>query len=156
MDPGSPGLFIQNSFMNNRSYVHAFIVILIGTLLIPTAHADGSVSFRDNIVPMLKERAQFERFINEEFSVADTGWGTRIDSPTMPHIGGTRMGPYRFQAMWHSPHGDVPVMLIIDTKIRFLDKHEHEITGGDLRATRSISETLDSIEIEPSKVNNCC
>jgi hypothetical protein len=116
-----------------------------------TAYADGSVSFHGDIIPMLKTRAQFEQFITEGFSVTDTGWGTRVDSATMPHMGGARTGPYNFQAVWHSPRSDVPVTLIIDTKIRFLDKHGNEIMGGDLRETRSVGETLDSIEIEPSE-----
>ncbi|MGF6541334.1 hypothetical protein [Paraburkholderia youngii] len=135
--------------MNKRTCVQRFITTLIGVLLIPAAYADGSVSFHGDIIPMLKERAQFEQFISEDFTVTDTGWGTRIDSATMPHMGGARMGPYKFQAAWHSPHGDVPVTLIIDTKIRFLDRYGHEIMGGDLRETRSVSETFDSIEIEP-------
>ncbi|MEX3853193.1 hypothetical protein AB3X94_03890 [Paraburkholderia sp. BR10923] len=127
---------------------------LVGALLIPTAYADGSVSFHGDIVPMLKARAELEQFITENFSVTDTGWGNRIGSATMPHMGGARMGPYKFQAVWHRSHGDVPVTLIIDTKIRFLDRHQHEIVGGDLRETRSVSETLDSIEIEPPDINS--
>jgi hypothetical protein len=114
-----------------------------------SAHADGSVSFSENIKPILNSRPLFEKFINQSFSISDAGWGTRIDSPTMPHMGGARMGPYRFHAIWHSPNGDVPVTLVIDTKIQFFDAHRKEIRGSDLRNTTSISEILDAIEIEP-------
>lgn len=114
------------------------------------AHADGTVSYSEVIDPILKDRPLFEDFIKQSFTVTDTGWGIRINSPTMPHMGGARMGPYRFQAIWHSPKGDVPVTLILDTKTRFFDNRHHEIVGSDLRKTTSIIETLDSIEIEPS------
>ncbi|HKT92292.1 MAG TPA: hypothetical protein VJS18_08980 [Paraburkholderia sp.] len=113
------------------------------------AHADGSVSYSEQIVPMLDERPLFGEFVKQSFTVSDTGWGVRINSPTMPHMGGKRTGPYRFQATWHSAKGDVPVTLVIDTKTRFFDDRHHEIVGGDLRRTTSIAETLDSIEIEP-------
>ncbi|CAM2173737.1 conserved hypothetical protein [Paraburkholderia sacchari] len=113
------------------------------------ALADGSVSYSELIVPMFKDRPQFGDFIKQSFTVTDTGWGIRINSPTMPHMGGVRMGPYRFQATWHSPKGDVPVTLVIDTKAQFFDSRHREIVGADLRKTISITETLDSIEIEP-------
>ncbi|MCX5538789.1 hypothetical protein M3A49_04640 [Paraburkholderia sp. CNPSo 3076] len=115
------------------------------------AHAEGSVSYSELIVPMFKQRPIFGEFIQRSFTVTDTGWGIRINSPTLPHMRGARMGPYRFQATWHSPKGDVPVMLIVDTKIQFFDSHHHEIVGSDLRKTTSITETLDSIEIEPPR-----
>lgn len=49
--------------MNKRIFHQRYVSALIGALLIPSAYADGSVSFHDNIVPMLKARAEFERFI---------------------------------------------------------------------------------------------
>ncbi|TKC80207.1 hypothetical protein FAZ69_29600 [Trinickia terrae] len=131
----------------------AILTGCLGIGLIPFAYADGSVSFTADITPMMKARPFFERFITQSFTVADTGWGTRIDSPTMPHMGGARMGPYRFNAIWHSQKGDIPVTLIIDTNIKFFDANHREITGSDLRKATSIKETLDSIEIEPPRDN---
>ncbi|WP_233809190.1 hypothetical protein [Paraburkholderia sp. HP33-1] len=131
----------------------AMIAGCLSTVPISFAYADGSVSFTSDIAPMMKGRPIFEQFITQSFSIADTGWGIRIDSPTMPNMGGARMGPYRFNAIWHSQKGDIPVTLIIDTKTQFFDIHHREIVGGDLRKTISIRETLDSIEIEPPKEN---
>ncbi|MBC8736777.1 hypothetical protein F6X40_08115 [Paraburkholderia sp. UCT31] len=135
--------------MDKQRLAQALSAWLFCTLLVPTAYAEGAVSFNDNIVPMLKDRPQFKEFILQSFSVADTGWGVRIDSPTMPHMGGARMGPYRFQAIWHSPHGGTPITLVIDTKTEFFDSHRRQITGSDLRETTSITETLESIGVEP-------
>jgi hypothetical protein len=127
----------------------AFSMSVSAVLVTPVARADGSVSFAKDIAPILRSRPVFERFINQAFSVTDTGWGVRINSPTMPHMGGARMGPYRFSALWRSPSGDVPVTLVIDTQVRYFDVHHKEIKGSDLRRTVSIKETLDSIEVEP-------
>lgn len=113
---------LSNRVMDKQRLAQALSAWLFCTLLVPTAYAEGAVSFNDNIVPMLKDRPQFKEFILQSFSVADTGWGVRIDSPTMPHMGGARMGPYRFQAIWHSPHGGTPITLVIDTKTEFFDK----------------------------------
>ncbi|MGF6371231.1 hypothetical protein OKW40_003981 [Paraburkholderia sp. RAU6.4a] len=137
--------------MSKQRLAHRLSAGLFCTLLVPTVYADGSISFNDYIVPMLKDRPQFKEFILQSFSVTDTGWGIRINSPTMPHMGGARMGPYRFQAIWHSPRGDTPVTLVIDTKTEFFDRHRRQITGSDLRGTTSITETLDSIEVEPAQ-----
>ncbi|MGF6939731.1 hypothetical protein OKW41_008893 [Paraburkholderia sp. UCT70] len=135
--------------MDKQRLAQALSAWLFCTLLVPTAYAEGSVSFNDNIVPMLNNRPQFKEFILQSFSVTDTGWGVRIDSLTMPQMGGARMGPYRFQAIWHSPHGGTPITLVIDTKTEFFDSHRQQITGSDLRETTSITETLDSIGVEP-------
>lgn len=132
-----------------KYFTQVLIALGIGVGVVPLVYADGSVSFASNIVPMMKGRPVFEQFITQSFLIKDTGWGVRINSPTMPHMGGARMGPYRFNAVWHSPKGDVPVTLIIDTKIQFFDARHREITGSDLRKTTSITETLDSIEVEP-------
>ncbi|MBC8746685.1 hypothetical protein OKW43_003360 [Paraburkholderia sp. WC7.3g] len=135
--------------MAKRRLAQALSAWLFCTLLVPIAYAEGAISFTDNIMPMLKDRPQFKEFILQSFSVTDTGWGVRVDSLTMPHMGGARMGPYRFQAIWHSPQGDTPVTLVIDTKTEFFDSHRRQITGSDLRRTTSITETLDCIEVEP-------
>ena len=136
-----------------KYFYAAIFMVCLSIGLIPLAYADGSVSFTSDITPMMKARPFFERFITQSFTVADVGWGTRIDSPTIPHMGGARMGPYRFSAIWHSPKGDVPVTLIIDTNTQFFDANHREITGSDLRKATSIKETLDSIEIERPRVN---
>ncbi|WP_143808852.1 hypothetical protein [Paraburkholderia susongensis] len=136
-----------------KYFIRAMIAASLGIGAAQFAYADGSVSFALDIIPMMKGRPIFEQFIAQSFSITDTGWGIRIDSPTIPHMGGARIGPYRFNAIWHSPKGDVPVTLIIDTKTQFFDAHHREITGDDLREATSITETLDSIEIESPKGN---
>jgi hypothetical protein len=132
---------------------NAFCVLTLVAIMpfSPLAHADGSVSFAADILPMATARPLFAQFISESFTITDTGWGVRIDSPTMPKMKGTRVGPYEFQAEWNSPNGKRPVTLIIDTKMRYFDSHHREILGDDLRQTASIVETLDSIEIAPPR-----
>jgi hypothetical protein len=130
------------------------LIFMFSALLLSLIHsinclADGSVSFSSDIDPILAGRPFFYGFIKRTFSVSDAGWGIRIDGPVMPHLGGARTGPYNFKAIWHGPDGDIPVILIINTAIKFFDDHHNEISGGDLREARSIEETLDSIEVDP-------
>lgn len=135
--------------MHARYASHVLLIALSGFLSSALAYADGSVSFSTDIIPIMKSRPLFERFVTRSFSISDVGWGVRIDSPTMPHMGGARMGPYKFQAIWHSENGNIPITLLINTKTKFFDDKHNEIMGDDLRKTTSIKETLDSIEIEP-------
>ena len=113
--------------------------------------ADGSVSFTADVLPLIKARPTFKKFIDESFDITDAGWGIRIGNEAMPHLGGARMGPYEFQAVWHSREGDVPVTLVIDTDIKFFDGKGREIQNGRLERAFSFKETFSSIEIEPPK-----
>lgn len=115
------------------------------------AWADGTVSFQSDVLPMLKAKPEFERFLLGTLKVNDTGSGTRISNQAMPHLGGARMGPYEFQASWRDAGGDVPVTLIIDTEVKFFDKAGREITSGGLKKAISFRETFAGMEIEPRR-----
>ncbi|MFM0645019.1 hypothetical protein PQR14_11855 [Paraburkholderia bryophila] len=134
-----------------RSALAACAVASTLGLMAGPALADGSVSFSADILPLIKARPPFEKFMSDTFQVTDTGWGVRIGNGMMPHLGGARMGPYEFEALWHSRNGDVPVTLVIDTNIKFFDRKGREITNGQLQNAVSLKETFSSIEIEPPK-----
>jgi hypothetical protein len=112
------------------------------------AWADGIVSFETDVLPMIKARPEFEKFLLGTLKITDAGSGTRISEQAMPHLGGARMGPYEFRATWHGSNGDVPVTLIIDTNTKFFDGAGREIRNGSLKQAVSLKETFDSIEIE--------
>jgi hypothetical protein len=112
------------------------------------AWADGTVSFETDMLPMIKARPEFEKFLLGTLKITDAGSGTRISEQAMPHLGGARMGPYEFRATWHSSNGDVPVTLIIDTNTKFFDRAGREFRNGSLKQAVSMKETFDSIEIE--------
>jgi hypothetical protein len=119
------------------------------SLISGSAWAEGSVSFTATVLPLIKARPTFEKFVTDTFEITDTGWGIRIGNEAMPHLGGARMGPYEFQAAWHNRNGDVPVTIVVDTDIKFFDRKGREITNGQLRNATSFKETFRSIEIEP-------
>ena len=112
------------------------------------ASAEGSVSFKADILPLMKDRPEFKAYILNSFKINDTGWGTRIDGPAMPDMGGARMGPYSFKATYNNGKSQVPVELVIDTDIKFFDKDGH-VLDGDLTQTVKLVETLSGIEVNP-------
>ena len=125
-----------------------YIVWLLLLLLITVnAYAEGSVFFEKDIVPILKTRPEFYRFIIANFKLSDDPYGIRISNEASPALGGARIGPYTVGATWHSPKGDVPIKLIINTKIKFYNKKGREI--DDIKRAVRYTETLDSIELEP-------
>ncbi|RUR67274.1 hypothetical protein EJP67_09380 [Variovorax guangxiensis] len=133
-----------------RKSRYSLILIVLAALFSATtpARADGTVSFEQDVLPLIKARPAFEKFLLGTLKVTDAGSGTRISEQAMPHLGGARMGPYEFKATWHGPDGDVPVTLIIDTNTKFFDRAGREIRNGSLKQAVSVKETFDSIEIE--------
>ena len=129
------------------------MLIALSAMLLATtpARADGTVSFESDIRPLLKAKPAFEKFVLGTLKIDDAGSGVRISEQAMPHLGGARMGPYEFRAVWHSAGGDVPVTLIVDTDIQFLDKAGREIVSDRLEQAVSLKETFGSIEIAPSR-----
>jgi hypothetical protein len=100
------------------------------------------VSFESDIRPLLKAKPAFEKFVLGTLKIDDAGSGVRISDQAMPHLGGARMGPYEFRAVWHSTNGDVPVTLIVDTDVKFLDKAGREIANGSLKQAVRLTETF--------------
>ncbi|MDM0010253.1 hypothetical protein QTI51_35865 [Variovorax sp. J22G73] len=129
------------------------MLIALSTLFLATAPAwaDGTVSFESDIRPLLKARPAFEKFVLGTLKIDDAGSGVRISDAAMPHLGGARMGPYEFRAVWHGDSGDVPVTLIVDTDTKFLDKAGREITTGSLKQAVKLTETFSAIEIAPAR-----
>lgn len=123
--------------------------LLLG--LAATAQAEGTVDFKDDVLPMLNHQPVFARFLLGTFSIDDTGWGVRIGEQAMPRLGGARMGPYRFQARWHSGQGDEPVTLVIETTVKFYDREGREVRDGDLRRAAKLIEEFDSIKVKPPR-----
>jgi len=133
-----------------RKSRYSLILVVLAALFSAAtpARADGTVSFEQDVLPLIKARPAFEKFLLGTLKVTDAGSGTRISEQAMPHLGGARMGPYEFKATWHGPDGDVPVTLIIDTNTKFFDRAGREIRNGSLKQAVSVKETFDSIEIE--------
>jgi hypothetical protein len=116
------------------------------------AWADGTVSFKSDVLPLLKAQPAFEKFLLGTLQIDDAGLGTRIADQAMPRLGGSRMGPYEFTATWHDANGnEVPVTLIVQTNTRFLDSAGREIRNGSLKRAARLQETFDSIQITPRR-----
>jgi hypothetical protein len=132
-------------------YGSMFVALCAILLAAAPARADGTVSFESDIRPLLKAKPAFEKFVLGTLKIDDAGSGVRISDQAMPHLGGARMGPYEFRAVWHSTNGDVPVTLIVDTDVKFLDKAGREIANGSLKQAVRLTETFSVIEIAPAR-----
>jgi hypothetical protein len=130
------------------------VALVFFALLGATAHAEGSVGFQEDIVPILKTKPVFMKFILDTFQIKHrgNGWGIRIGNEAMPHLGGVRIGPYTFDATWHGPDGDTPITLVVNTNTKFFNRAGREIIDDSLAQAYSIKEALESIEvIEPDR-----
>lgn len=96
----------------------------------------------------MKDRPLLVRFLGEALAIDAVGDGTPIGGAEMPELGGSRIGPYRFAAIWHSAKGDVPVAVIFNTSAHFYDAGGKAITTGSMKAAVEIKETFVGMEIE--------
>lgn len=121
-------------------------------LFIPlNAFADGSVSFKADILPILKKQPLVAQFVTESFSVVSDPEGVRIGDTVIPSLGGARIGPYTMDVVWHSRKGDVPAELTINTKNSFFDKDGNQLTS-DLHTAAKVSQEFDSFSLQPRRV----
>lgn len=137
--------------VQQRYRIALLVVSSVFWLAAAPAWADGTVSFRAHILPMIKTKPELEKFLFETFKISDDGLGTRISDQAMPHLGGARTGPYAFQVTWQGTEGDTPVTLIIDTDIKFFDRAGREIKNGRLKQAVSFQESFSSLDIEPPR-----
>ena len=125
--------------------------IFLALLLIPlTSMADGSVSFKDDLVPLLQKKPLLLQLIQESFTVHGDPMGVRIGNEAAPGLGGTRIGPYVIPLIWHSSKGDVSAKLTLNTATTFYDKDGH-VLGDDIHNATKVVEAADSISIDPAK-----
>lgn len=125
------------------------IIFLLVVLLIPMlALAAGTVSFRNDVKPILMQRPFFAKILLETFEFKDTVIATTIGRQASPGLASHRMGPYRVLARKKSDAGtDYDMVVVINTRIHFLDKSGHETES--LKNAVGLREDFDSIEIEP-------
>ena len=124
--------------------------IFFSLLLLPlTSIADGSVNFKDHLVPILQKKPLLLRFVQETFTLDGDPTGVRIANEAAPGLGGTRLGPYAIPVIWHSAKGDVRAVLTLNTTATFYDGHGH-VLGDDIRGATSVSESPDSISLAPA------
>ena len=128
----------------------ALLVVLSIPLL---AFADGTVSFQNDVIPILMQRPFFAKILLDTFQFKDTVIATTIGRQVSPGLALDRAGPYRVLARKKSDKGTVyDMIVVINTTIHFLDKSGKE-TESPRNAVR-LREDFDSIEIDPIPIQS--
>ncbi len=127
------------------------IVLTFVSVFAAVPRGNGSVSFNDYIIPILKSRPDFGRYILGTFKFYGDPMGNLMGNTFSPALSGGRIGPYDMWASWNGNTGEIPVVLVINTKINFYDKNNTKIKKGDFKKAVRFSETLDSIEVYPTE-----
>ena len=109
----------------------------------------GSVSFNEDIIPLLNENVVLKEFVLCNFDIVSDPMGTRIGDIQSKALGGARFGPYSMWANWHGNSGIKPVILTINTRTKFLDAHGKEDPNGDLQKAVRIEEHITGVTVEP-------
>ena len=93
------------------------LAFTIALLCSAPAAGDGSVDWRD-VEPLLESQPSVRAVVLDTFEVGATGMATRVGSH-QPHLGGARLGPYRFAAVRKSDR--IRLLLTICTWPTFFD-----------------------------------
>lgn len=112
--------------------------LLAALLFALPVHAGGSVDFAD-VQPLLRAKPALAAVL-ASMEVAPHGVAVRIGSTVNERLGGTRIGPYEFEARVNGH----PVRIELHTTVTFLDAR-----GKATMVERAVkvTETLERIEI---------
>ncbi|NLX26765.1 MAG: hypothetical protein GXY61_12560 [Lentisphaerae bacterium] len=138
------------------------IILTISAFLgISLAFAGGSVSFDEQLLPILKQNKEFSDAILSTFDFNASVYG-QSDFGDHTRFGGERLGPYTLLAKPKSSKSGWIFEVTINTRWTIYDANGNQIplrdesgkmTGiFDPKATR-IEETFESIELKPYKEN---
>jgi hypothetical protein len=118
------------------------------------AYAGGSVSYREEVAPLVSARPDLSSRLSG-FSMSDSGDGTRISYIMCPALAGKRVGPYEFAAVDQTAHKNVTVKF--RTRDRFVNAYGvvvaeffdgEQTAGGDISNAVKVQEELVGITVE--------
>jgi hypothetical protein len=111
--------------------------------------ADGTVDFRQQIIPIINQRPFFADFLLKTFEFENAAIGVTIGSNVGPKLGLTRIGPYRVCARLRGDAQGEPcaTQVVIDTDPHFFDENGKEVDGPE--RAQSVKENFFAIEINP-------
>mgnify|MGYP007104980002 FL=1 len=89
---------------------HALFCLLL-LCVPPSALAEGSVRFKEDILPLFARQPMLERFVLAAFDIPASVEGIRVSQDAMPALAGTRIGPYSMPVLWKDQGNAVAVML---------------------------------------------
>lgn len=78
-------------------------------------HSEGSVGFKEELLPLFRSKPMLGRFVLATFEVTGSPMGVRISEETIPALSGTRVGSYRVPVTWHEDGKPRAAVLTINT-----------------------------------------
>lgn len=125
--------------------------MLVSVLMIVlplSAFAEGSIGFKEDLIPLFRNKPALERFVLATFTITGAPEGTRISTDAIPALAGTRIGPYSVPVTWQDHGSPIAATLTIYTTQQFYDKNGKALES-DLRQAVRVAEQVDSIDVEP-------
>ena len=129
------------------------LVCVLMVLLPLPASAEGSIGFKEDLHPLFRNKPMLERFVLATFTITGAPEGTRISTDAIPALAGTRIGPYSVPVTWQDHGYPIAATLTIYTTQQFYDK-DGTALESDLRQAVSVTEQVDSIDVEPLPAND--
>lgn len=129
-----------------------FVQLFLSLTFLPTlSFAGGSVSFSQDMIPLLQDRPELINPILRRLEITDNGEANKLGSAICPALAGTRLPPYAFQAKERKDNNEL--LLIVNSNIDFYDREGNIVfriidglpDDGDPYEAVSYRETFSSI-----------
>ncbi|VWC57605.1 hypothetical protein BLA17378_01804 [Burkholderia aenigmatica] len=146
----TPSMHAPESTSHTRNGLRRVLAALLLTLLPLTGFAEGTVGFRDDILPLFRNKPALGRFVLASFEIRGAAVGIRLSGAAIPGLSGARIGPYTVPVDWRDHGKPVPATLTIYTTQTFYDSHGRTLEG-DLTQAVKVVEHVDSISVDPAR-----
>lgn len=123
-----------------------FALFPLALILLPTVcKAGGTVDF-DRVDDLLRQKPEVRSVLLGSLAMPEDSYAQVRLGPHFTNLGGSRVGPYTFQALPKDKTG-VPVLVTLCTSVLFLDDPGNVLPAGsgqEFTATR-VRELLDAV-----------
>jgi hypothetical protein len=117
-------------------------VLLVGLLLPQFSMAGGTLG-TDELEQLMSQKSEIRDFLRSSLQLSDSAYGEVRLGSHFKNLGGARIGPYTISAK--SIKDGKPLLVVLCTKARFLDRKGRELSESRMTFATSIDEKLIAV-----------
>jgi len=126
--------------MSHRPLHILFAAAFVSACLVVSAYAEGSITFADDALPVLRREPELLKFVQQSLDVAPGGWGVRLGRDFGADVG-KRIPPFSFEARPKGQKGPYTLLLVINDP-------ETGMVSGDHSST---TVSIEILHLKPKK-----
>lgn len=117
--------------------------LLLVALFVPTLSIAGGTLGTDELRLLMGQMPEVRDFLRSSLRLSDSAFAEVRLGPDFINLSGARMGPYTIDAK--SEKDGKPIVVVLCTRVRFLDSKGRELPETRIYQAASIEETLTGV-----------